>query len=137
MSKKTKINLIMAFSFVVLWTIYFFYNWSQTEFRTINLSNAELSCDRDRVNYQGYFKLDNITYYSSERYETCNHFYHHMRGKNLIGTYFASNNRLTMLYVGDNLENYYPMSMGIGWGLMMAFVSFILLRIPVKWVFGA
>ncbi len=136
MSKKIKTDLILAFTLIVLCLLLSIYNWSQTEFKSIDLTNAELSCDRDRVNFQGYFTLDNITYYSSKRYEECKHFYQQMQGKDLYGTYFASNNRLTMLYVNGNLENYYSIGMVIGWGLTMAFVSFLLLRIPVKWMFG-
>ena len=137
MSRKIKTDFILALSLIVLCILLSFYNWSNTEFKSTDLTGADLSCDRDRVNYQGYFTLGNITYYSSERYETCNHFYQQMQGKNLYGTYFASNNRLTTLYVDGVLENYYSMGMVIGWGLMMAFVSFLLLRIPVKWIFGA
>jgi hypothetical protein len=137
MSKKIKTNLILAFILIFLCTLLSIFNWSHTEFKSVDLTNAELSCNRDRVNFQGYFTLNKVTYYSSKRYETCKHFYKKMQGKYLHGTYFVSNNRLTMLYVDGKLENYYSIGMVIGWGLVMAFVSFLLLRIPVKWVFGS
>ncbi len=68
MSTKIKTDLILGLSLLMVLIPFSFYNWSNTEFKTIDLTNAELSCERYKSKFQGYFHLNGITFYSAERY---------------------------------------------------------------------
>ncbi len=102
---------------------------------TVDLTSSELSCKKNLKwdNFKGYFHLNSQEYYLSSKFNSCQEFKTLVQGNKLIANYLKGNNLIIDFYI-NNKAYYQETKSGVIFNILfLTILSWVFLRIPVKW----
>jgi hypothetical protein len=102
---------------------------------TVDLTSSELSCKKNRKwdNFKGYFHLNSQEYYLSSKFNSCQDFKTLVQGNKLIANYLKGNNLIIDFYI-NNKAYYQETKSGVIFNILfLTILSWVFLRIPIKW----